>query len=208
MTGLTLSPEQFEMASKLTALQRLTVIGVVSGKSQRQAYYDAGGKAKTDASADSAVHTMLSRVEVNAFYESLINTAAKGAVMSRQEALERLTRSARVTVLDVAEFSEDVIGEDDSGNPIVQTSWRIKNSNELTPEAAAAVKSITATKFGPKLEMHDSQSAIKQLADMEGWNSPTKTLIGEDKDNPLTSLMNKIAEAAKAEGPLRGDSKP
>ncbi len=208
MTEITFTPQQLELASSLTPLQRMTVINMVAGKmSQREAYKEAGGKAKTDASADAAVSRMLSDVKVNAFYESLLNTAAKEAVMTRTEALERLSRSARVTVLDIAEFSEEVVGNDDDGNPIVQTSWRIKNSDEMSLEAAASIKSITATKFGPKLEMHDAQGAIKQLSEMEGWAAPKKLLHGEDKDNPLTSLMNKIAQEAKAEGPLRGESK-
>ncbi|MGH1372974.1 MAG: terminase small subunit [Cellvibrionaceae bacterium] len=178
MTELTFTAEQLELASVLTTLQRMTVINIVTGKmSQREAYREAGGKAKTDASADATVSRMLSDAKVKAFYESLLNEAAKEAVMSRTEALERLSRSARVTVLDIAEFSEEVVGEDEDGNPVTQTSWRIKNSDEMSLEAAASIKSITATKFGPKLEMHDAQGAIKQLADLEGWNAPKRAAV-------------------------------
>lgn len=100
--------------------------------------------------------------------------AQSAAIMTREQALERLTRMACVQITDVAEFSEQVIGEDDNGQPVKQTVWRIKNSDELSPEAAASIKSITATKFGPKLEMHDPQSAIQQIAKLQGWEAPQK----------------------------------
>ena len=41
---MSLTPEQETLSAALTNLQRLTVLGVVEGKSQRQAYRDAGGK--------------------------------------------------------------------------------------------------------------------------------------------------------------------
>lgn len=170
-----LTEEQKALAAKLTKMQRLVVIGVMEGKSQRQAYRDAGGKSKRDSVADAVVSRMLSDSKVRAFYDSLSETAASSSVMTRQEALERLTRSARVTIADIAEFREEVVGEDEDGNPVVQTQWRIKNSDEMTPEAAAAIKSVTATKFGPKLELHDSLNAIRQLRDMQGWDEPKRT---------------------------------
>lgn len=174
-TAKGLTEEQKALAAKLTKMQRLVVIGVMEGKSQRQAYRDAGGKSKRDSVADAVVSRMLSDSKVRAFYDSLSETAASSSVMTRQEALERLTRSARVTIADIAEFREEVVGEDEDGNPVVQTQWRIKNSDEMTPEAAAAIKSVTATKFGPKLELHDSLNAIRQLRDMQGWDEPKRT---------------------------------
>lgn len=174
MKEVTLTEEQQAMSAQLTNMQRLTVIGMVSGMNQRQAYKAAGGKSKTDASMDAVVSRMLGNAKVRAFYDSLIDSSAKGSVMTRQEAMERLTKAARVTITDIAEFCEEVVGEDENGNPVMRTQWRIKNSSELSPEAAASIKSVTATKFGPKLEMHDPQGAIKQLGDMLGWNAPSK----------------------------------
>lgn len=100
--------------------------------------------------------------------------ATDSAVMTRQEALEKLSLSARVSITDVADFKLAQVGEDDKGLPVYQTVWEIKNSEDIAPEVAACIKSITITKTGPKLELHDQNSAIKQLSEMEGWNSATK----------------------------------
>lgn len=181
MSDINLTDEQQALGDALTRLERMTVIGIIAGKSQRLAYRDAGGKAKTDDSADAIVSKMLSKDRVRAFLNAMYATPMREAVMTREEALERLTRTARVSITDIAEFREEHIGEDEDGNPVYSTQWRIKNSDELTPEAAAAIKSVTATKFGPKLEMHDPHAAIKQLGDMMGWNAPSKhELTGKD----------------------------
>ncbi|MEY8241444.1 MAG: hypothetical protein RPT25_13955 [Cycloclasticus sp.] len=90
-----LSPEQIELSSKLTALQRKYVINLVGGDlSQRQAYVAAGGKAKTESAQDAAASTMLSNIKVKKFYDSLINQSASLAVLTRQQALEILTTNA------------------------------------------------------------------------------------------------------------------
>lgn len=101
--------------------------------------------------------------------------ATSSAVMTRQEALEKLSLSARVSITDVADFKLTQVGEDDNNEPVYQTVWVIKNSEDIAPEVAACIKSITITKTGPKLELHDQNAAIKQLSDMEGWNAPKKT---------------------------------
>lgn len=181
MSEVTLTAEQYAMGDKLTHLQRVTVINLVAGMDRVAAYRAAGGKAKTPRACSNVVGRMLEDVGVKAFYDSLMASSMTSSIMTREEALERLTRSARITITDIAEFKEEVVGEDDKGNLVYRTNWRIKNSEEMTPEAAAAIKSVTATKFGPKLEMHDPQNAIKQLGDMLGWNAPSKhELTGKD----------------------------
>lgn len=90
-----LTPEQQRLADECTKLQRQTVIHVVAGMTQREAYYAAGGTAKTDANADSTVSTMLSDVKVKAFYDALIAQKTSNAVMTRTEALENLTEIAK-----------------------------------------------------------------------------------------------------------------
>lgn len=96
-----LSIEQVELASQLTNLQRKTVLNIISGMSNRQAYIKAGCKAKSEKSQDVAVHQMLSNLKVKAFYESVKKTAAiettSKAILTRAEALELLTANARVS---------------------------------------------------------------------------------------------------------------
>lgn len=92
---MALTPEQQAMADKLTNLQRGVVLGVVAGKTQRQAYYDAGGRAKTDLSADATVSELLSNPNVKAFYDSLMDNVAEKAIWTREDSLRELADIAR-----------------------------------------------------------------------------------------------------------------
>lgn len=179
---MTLTPEQQALSNALTKLQRQTVLGIVAGKTQRQAYLDAGGRAKDGRVADASAARLLAAVKVRAFYDSLIESAASNAVMSRTEALERLSLMGRARITDVVEFEvvERVVNakavEEDGAKMETRTDtiWRIKESAELNGLAAATIKSVTMTKFGPKIEMQDSKAAIELLAKMQGWESPAK----------------------------------
>lgn len=193
-----LTPEQQKLAEKLTNLQRGVVIGVVAGKSQRQAYRDAGGKAKTDEAADASVSQILSNVKVADFYNSLRAEAATEAVMTRTQALERLTLMATTEITDVAEFAAmDVkrVGKDGEESIEEETIWRIKDSAELGPRARAAIKSVTMTKMGPKIELYDAQNAMAQLAKLQGWEAAQKI----DHSGGIALLDKEDYKRARAE---------
>ncbi|MEQ3653684.1 MAG: terminase small subunit [Glaciecola sp.] len=144
-------------------------------------------------------YKLLQRNDVITRLQELRDKAANDAVMTKQEALERLSNSARVTVDDIAVFSEQVIGEDENGNPVTQAAWRIKNSDEINPKALSAIKSVTATKMGPKLEMHDPQAAIKQLADLLGWNAPKETNITGDLNLSTKKTLDDFYDETQSE---------
>jgi len=90
-------------------------------------------------------------------------------------------------------------------------------STASTPDAAAAITEITTKEFKAggsdeegviieyKYKINDKKGPLELMGKSLAMFTDKK-LIGEDKDNPLTSLMNKIAQEAKAEGPLRGES--
>lgn len=186
-----MTPEQKALSEKLTNLQRLTVLGVVAGKSQRQAYYDAGGKAKTDESADATVSEILSDPKVRLFTDSLVSSIANDAIMSREEAMERLSLMGRTRITDILEFEAvEVVakGKDGEDETKTETIWRLKDSAELQERAAAAIKSVTMTKQGPKIEMYDAKDAMAQLAKMQGWEAAQKLTLGGDADNPIVTV--------------------
>lgn len=175
---MALTPEQQALADKLTNLQRGVVLGVVAGKSQRQAYYDAGGRAKTDEAADTSAYEIMSRPEVIAFYDSLVSSAANDAVLTREQALERLTLIASTEITDILEFATvpvKRVGKNGEEQEIKETIWRMKDSPEVERRAKAAIKSVTMTKMGPKIEMYDARDAIVQIGKMQGWEAPQKT---------------------------------
>jgi len=172
---LKLTKEQVELASKLTSRQRKFVIELVKpNTSQRQAIKIAGSKAKTDNSLDNVATQTFSRLEVRAFYDSLMETRTINSIMGRDEALSILSNNARVKMTDVADYGFVEVGEKD-GNPIMQTVWTMKDSKDIDPAIISCIKSVTMTKQGPKIELHDQQGAIKQLSSLQGWDAPKKT---------------------------------
>lgn len=177
-----LTPEIMKLADPLTKLQRATVINLVTGKmSQRQAYRAAGGTAKTDETADAVVSRMLSDEKVKAFHDALIGAAAKTAVMTREEALQRLTAIARTSAKDLANFRRVQVGEEEDGSPVYQTVWEFKNAGDLPDDMAGAVTEVGTGRDGLKFKVVGQAAAIKQLADMEGWNAASKhELTGKD----------------------------
>lgn len=183
-----MTPEQEELAKELSDLQRNLVLGVVAGKTQRQAYYDAGGKATSDESADANASKILSMDKVAAFKMSLIKSEVKESIMEREEALERLSLMGRTRITDILEFEAvevATVNKDGEQEIKTETIWRFKDSAELQERAAAAIKSVTMTKFGPKIEMHDAASAIAQIAKLRGWEAPTKVAQTDSQGNDV-----------------------
>lgn len=102
----------------------------------------------------------------------LNSKAVSSAVMTRQRALERLSLIAETSITDILEFDQQEL--DGPDGPVRETIWRMKDSAEIPEVAAATIKSVTMTKFGPKIEMYDRLSAIQQLAKMQGWEAAQK----------------------------------
>lgn len=192
-TTIKLTEEQLELASKLTPLQRKFVMLLVSSDmSQSEAYRQAGGKATTQKAQSASASRMLSQVIVKEFYESLMNSIAIDAIMTKQEALERLSKTARATIHDVCTFELAEVGKDGKGNPIMQTVWTMKNTSEIDPVIAASIKSVTFTKTGPKIEMYDANGSIKILADLQGWNAPKESKFSGEV--AVTEVVRKVVD--------------
>lgn len=180
-----MTPEQKSLFDDMTELQQRVATNVLSGMVQRQAYYDAGGKAETDESADSSCSQILSNIKVKAFMDAMKEAAISAAVMTRTEALERLTGFARTDLKDLVEFGSYELGSDDDGNPIVQAAWKIKDSILQDPAKMAAISELTASKDGIKIKTHSPLVAIKQLAEMNGWNAPEKKEVTGANGGPI-----------------------
>lgn len=186
-----MTPDQQALADACTNLQRLTVLGVIAGKTQRQAYYDAGGKAATDEAADTSAYEIMSKPEPKAFYDSLLAEAVDKAIMTRSQALARLSLVADTRITDILEFETVDVSSDDGENK-TETIWRMKESVELQERAAASIKSVTMTKFGPKIEMYDATAAIGQMAKMQGWDAPEKVAHTDAEGNPIAMMPMRI----------------
>lgn len=90
-----MSKEQLTLYSKLTKLQKALCIGVLSGLTQRQAYKQAGGKAKTEQAMDATASEILKRLEVKEFMDSMYAPQLAEAIMTRDEAMQILSGITR-----------------------------------------------------------------------------------------------------------------
>ncbi|HBE9078586.1 terminase small subunit [Serratia fonticola] len=200
---MTLTKEQKALFDALTALQKKFVTHLIKGKNQTDAYKAAGGKAKTDDSARNSASKMFTNVGVQAFLQSVQYEAVSEAIMTRTEALERLTVMGRARVSDLVDFSEHKIGVDaDTGEEIIQAAWRFKDSVKQHPELLDAIAEVTAGKEGIKLKLHDSRGAIKQIGEMQGWEAPKKTEVsgpggGAIQTETVSMTPEEAAEAYK-----------
>jgi phage terminase small subunit len=190
----TLTDDQKVLAAKLTTLQHKFVVNLVSGMSQDNAISKAGSKAKTDGAKRAIASRMLSDANTRAFYDSLMLTRLTDSIMTRDEALSILSNNARVSMTDIADYRFVEVGKDNDGNDIMQTVWTMKDSSEIDPNVIACIKSVTMTKQGPKIELHDQQGAIKQISAMEGWEAPKKTELSGKNGGTIevTQIERKI----------------
>ncbi|MDE9566087.1 terminase small subunit [Xenorhabdus bovienii] len=177
--------EQKVLFDALTKLQQKFVLGILRGLSQIDAYKQAGYKAKTDESARASASEILTNLNVKTFLAVMNQEAVSDAVMSRQEAFERLSTMGRVSLHDIAEFRNSQIGEDDEGQPVFQASWQFKDSALQNPAALSAISELTTGKDGIKLKLHDPKAAIRQLAELMGWDAPKKTELTGANGGPI-----------------------
>jgi len=186
--------------NKLTRLQKGVCLGVLEGKSQRQAYFAAGGAAKNDESADSITARMLTDAKVKAFMEAAEGKAVTSAIMSKEEMLNRLSTIARGNVSDLVEFGTAEI-QDADGNPIKQSYWHLKDQDNLSDEQLSLIAELTAGKDGFKFKTHSPTAAAKELAALMGYNAPQKIAQTDTKGDDLspTELGRRILYAIQLE---------
>ena len=200
---ISFTEKQMELASKLTPLQRKFIIELIKpNTSQRQAYIKAGGKAATPEAQDAAASRMLSDVKVKAFYEAMMEVQTINSIMTRDEALERLSKSARIKITDVCTFKYVEFTDKETDEVYMNTVWTMKDAEDIDPDVAACIKSVTFTKTGPKIELYDANGSIKMLSDIQGWNAPKRTEI-TGKDGQALQL-NANVEAPEIASALAG----
>lgn len=187
----TLTDEQKVLFDALTKQQQQFALGILKGLNQIDAYKHAGYKAKNENAASVSASQIFGNLKVRAFLDSVNEAVISRAIMTREEALERLSSIGRSSVSEMVEFSEHKMGVDDDGNPVIQAVWKFKDSVLQDSKALAAISELTAGKDGIKLKLHDPKAAIKQLADMQGWEPPKK--IEHSMDEQMSELLKEIS---------------
>lgn len=170
---------------------------VLEGMTQSDAWRKTFPKSKA---SDEAVHVKAStlhkldkvqlrikekRTIVRKKEQEMFEQGLDDQVMTKYELARILTKQRRIKITDVADFKNVQVDTDESGDPVYQTVWVIKNSEDIDPDIAMMIKGVTATKNGPKIELLDATVAGKELANIMGWNA-AKELDLSSKDGTMT----------------------
>ena len=167
-----MTPEQKALFDELTRLQKEIAINSLSGMSNIDAYRNSSGKAKTQEAMEAGASEILNNPKVKEFLDSMRQAAVSKAIMSREEMMERLSNLSRANMADLIVFQSGQIDEDTG--EMSQTFWRIKDSAEMNRDLMASIAEVTAGKEGIKIKQHSPLMAMKQLADLAGYNAAQK----------------------------------
>lgn len=175
-----LSDEQVEAFHALTKLQQGMVVETLRGLKPSDAHRAAGGKCKNENNRTRIAGEILRNPSVDSFLQSFKQERAEKlaeVVMSRDEMAQRLTAIARTRVDDLLILSnKDYIDED--GEVVQQGGWAFKEVQDMTGAGTAAINEVAVGKKGIIIKLHDQVSAMKQLADLMGWNKQQVEMSG------------------------------
>ena len=145
-----------ELRGKLNAKQQIFANGILEGKTQRQAYIDAGYEAKTETAQDTGASEILRNPQVKAYIEAVQAQAQKNTIATREEILERLTFLMRTNLNDVVHLtSGDIVGG----------------------ESSTVIKKMSKGADGKlAYEAYDQIVAMKQISKMQGYDAPTEII--------------------------------
>lgn len=195
---VSLTEEQLSLFGALTRLQKNVALKSLEGLSDVQAYIQGGGKAKNENSIAASASVLLNNSKVKAFLDSFNAHVIAPSIMTRTEMLERLTSMARTSLSDIVEFHENVIVEDEeTGDQVRQSFWAIKK--DVGPEKLKSITKLTASPRGISIETHDEKAAMKQLADLEGYNAAVRVALGGDSLSPPIQTSDLTDEQLQAE---------
>ena len=157
----------------LTPLQQKVSINSIAGMSNIDSYINGGGKSKNKQSAEAAASRTLSDERVKAFVDSMVEVAISEAVMSRQEMMEKLSIFGRVGMNDLIEWATTE-ETNEEGENVIQSAWRVKDSAMNSSDVMSTISEVSSGKDGIKIKQHSPMAAMKQLADLAGYNEAIK----------------------------------
>lgn len=171
----TMGALQSELYNRLTSMQKLLVIAVLTGMPYAEAWKEVRPQSKlSPKEATNKVGKILREPKVAAFLDSVREMSVSEAIMSREEALAKLTKIARTNLTDIVTFSRRNMGTDESGKPVYQTVWDFRSMEEMDPAALASISELSAGKDGLKIKQHDVLTAIRRMAEIQGWLAAKK----------------------------------
>ena len=172
--------EHKELFNKLTRLEKGVCLNLLKGNKYEKAYFDAGGLAKSPEAARAITSRMLTNDNVKAFMEAVDGDAVDDAIMTKIEAMKRLSVLAKGNVSDLVNFSTVEL-EDGSQ----QSVWALKNQDDMDEEQLSLISELSAGKDGFKFKVHSSTQAVAQLSKMAGWDAPAKVATTDSEGNDV-----------------------
>lgn len=201
-----MTEEQLTMFNKLTKLQRECSLVRIANPTLNniEVYRKAGGKAKDDETARTCAAEILANPRVTEFIASFNVERVKSVVMGRDEMIERLSKMARTEITDVVKIvsPDDQLMNVETGEIIEgQSFWSLRSPEEMQNGGVSAISELTATSQGLKIKLHDQRAAMKQLAELQGFDAPRKTELTGANGGPIQTvaisdeeLLTKLAE--------------
>lgn len=181
---LPMSPEQMEAYANLNDAEQRFATTLLGGGTPVEAL-NAGGWVGANKTRATAIRN---RPHVRKFMALMQVDLVADAMMSRNEAIERLSEIARSSITDVVDVKTVNWGTEQQ--PDIQTTWQLKSDGE----SLSSVSKISSGPAGPRVELYSALAAIKQLSDMCGWEVPkqseVKVSTDDDKVIDVTKLSN------------------
>lgn len=176
-----MNDEQIELFEKLTPLQKEVSLNSISGMKDIDAYKASRGKAKTINTMRASVSEILINPNVIAFKKAMAEHIVNPAVMSRQEMMEKLSSLARTNMSDLISWrTATTTGEE--GEEVEQSMWTINESAESDPAKMASIAEVSAGKDGFKIKQHSPLTAMKQLAELAGYEAPKQLEVSSKEE--------------------------
>lgn len=182
----------------MTLKEREFASYIMMGKNQTEAA-SLMNPSKTKSSWQNTGRNWMRRPAVIEFLESLNVQRVRSGIMDRDEALRRLSTLARGSIADFMDFDTvTVMGSD--GVEREQTVWSLKSSDDMDPEMVACIAELTSGAGGNRIKIHPSLLALKQLAEMQGWNSANKIDLTSSDGSMTPGLdVSKLSDGALGE---------
>lgn len=170
-----LTEEQLELFNELTPIEQGLAIGLLSGLPCAVAYRLADPcNTSSDTVVRAKVSQMKHREKFKAFIYAVQSELLSAALVTREEALEKLSIYARGTLHDLVEYKTVELGKDIKDRPVEQSVWKFKDTASLEPGMMHCISELKSNAQGLSVKIHCPLQALRQMANMRGWNQPHK----------------------------------
>lgn len=168
-----MTEEQMELFAALIDREKGFAMAMLSGLTGIQAFRAADPHSTCSNKSASVYASQIKRVpRFVAFMNSVHAGMLSEAVMTREEALERLSDIARSSLRQVVDISRANFGTDEE--PDMRVVWDLSQELIEDPTLLDSIAEIQQGLQGPKIKMYSATQAIQQMSDICGWKAPTK----------------------------------